>query len=110
MPQVALPYIALAITAAGTGAAIHQGEKQREAVANQEGRMASAAQAQKDALAAQQADAKNAEDALYKRNAEKASLKRGAMGRAGTILTGPLGVTGGAPAPGAVTGKTMLGS
>lgn len=97
----------------GGGISMIQGEKQRQATSDAEGKAAWRAQQQKDELARQQQAEKEQQALIRTRDAQAMRMKvatLGAQGRAGTILTGPQGLgTSGAPAPGA-GGKTLLGS
>lgn len=102
-----MPYAAAIAAIIGAGTAVAGGVKQEQA--RQSADNAAGRQADKQAEAEKVAKAKLADEeaktaANAMRDAAKQSRKAGATGRAGTILTSPLG----APS-GTVPGKTLLG-
>lgn len=108
MAEVAIPLAALAVAGAGTGYQIASAEEAKERAAAQQ---KETAEKTKNALTEEENRRKEEEfktaqvqlrDEAKKR---QRALSAGSQGRAGTILTGPLGV----PQAQKTGGKTLLG-
>lgn len=83
MPAVALPYIMAAAAAAGTGAAVYNGQQQRSAAKDAATKAKQAADAQ----------AALADQDMNRRNAKTPDFRGGSPSTSpGTMLTGPSGV------------------
>jgi hypothetical protein len=104
---------ALAVAAAGTAHSI-ESSNQAKREGNRQKKIANEDMARMEGEAkAREADEASTEKAMIERNQARSrqrALANNAQGRAGTILTGPLGASGDAAAPAANTAnKSLLG-
>jgi uncharacterized protein YlxW (UPF0749 family) len=98
-----------AVTAvAGTSYSVIKSEQGRKDADKEKKKLLAKQQQEEEALAMRQSKEESMANAIKVRDAAKESQRRkalGQQGRAGTILTGSLGVQGSAP----TAGKTLLG-
>ncbi len=95
----------------GAGYSIYSGEKQREKLEGQEREAKERAAAQEAAFNAEKAESERQKGLIRTRDQQAMRYKVAALGqqgRAGTVLTGPSGLS--SPTPTTGGGKTILGA